>query len=121
MDQATRGEIILDLILSTEKNLVENLRVTSPIGRSDHVTVHSVQFELCLEFHGGREVNLSFDFRRADYMGISEELDGKDWNEEFNHESVNETWAKFVSCLFRFPHSRGKRNRSGWTTKLAGH
>ena len=85
VDQATRSENILDLVLSSERNLVENLRVTSPIGRSDHVTV---QFELCLEFHGGRGVNLGFDYRRADYMRILEKLDGKDWNEEFNHETV---------------------------------
>ena len=49
VDQATRGDNILDLVLSTERNLVEDLRVTAPIGRSDHVTV---QFELCLEFRG---------------------------------------------------------------------
>ena len=49
MDQATRGENLLDLVLSTERNLVEDLRVKSPIGRSDHVTV---QFELCFEFGG---------------------------------------------------------------------
>ena len=82
VDQATRGDNILDLVLSTKRNLVEDLRVTAPIGRSDHVTV---QFELCLEFRGGHEVNLGFDFRRAAYVRIAEELDGKDWN-EFKHE-----------------------------------
>ena len=77
----TRGENVLDLVLSTERNIVENLRVTSPIGRSDHVTV---QFELCLEFQGRQEVNLGFVYRRADYMKISEELEGKDWNESLD-------------------------------------
>ena len=59
----------------------------------------TVQLELCLEFHGGQEVNLGFDYRRADYMRISEELDGKDWNEEFNHETVNGMWIKFVDIF----------------------
>ena len=83
-------------MLSTERNLVGNLRVTSPIGRSDHVTV---QFELCLEFQGRQEVNLGFDHRRADYARISEELEGKDWNEEFSHETVNGMWIKFADIL----------------------
>ena len=96
VDQATRGDNILDLVLSTERNLVEDLRVTAPIGRSDHVTV---QFELCLEVRGGHEINFGFDYRRADYVRIAEELDGKDWNEEFNHESANGMWNKFVDIL----------------------
>ena len=96
VDQATRGENVLDLVLSTERNIVENLRVTSPIGRSDHVTV---QFELCLEFQDRQEVNLGFDYRRADYVKILEELEGKDWNEEFSHEIVNGMWIKFVDIL----------------------
>ena len=36
----------------------------------------TVQFELCLEFRGGQEVNLGFDYRRADYAKISEKLPG---------------------------------------------
>ena len=32
-------------------------------------------------------------------MRIAEELDGKDWNEEFNHESANGMWNKFVDIL----------------------
>ena len=56
---------------------MENLRITSLIGRSDHV---AVQFKLCLDFQGKQEVNLGFD-----YMKISKELEGKNWNEEFSH------------------------------------
>ena len=96
VDQATRGDNILDLVLSTERNLVENLRITAPIGKSDHVTV---QFTLCFDNQGKQELNLGFDYRRAEYMKISEELEGRDWNEEFDHETVNGMWKKFVDIL----------------------
>ena len=36
VDQATRGENILDLVVSTEPDMVEDLEVLCPIANSDH-------------------------------------------------------------------------------------
>ena len=48
--QATRGANILDLVVSSEEDLVEDLRIGSPIGGSDHASIGiHVEFELAEE------------------------------------------------------------------------
>ena len=39
VNRATRGETILDLVLSFERGLIDNSRIVSPIGKSDHANI----------------------------------------------------------------------------------
>ena len=71
VNRATRGENILDLVLSSERGLVDNLRIVSLIGRSDHATI---LFDLPLVVNNKEGVNKGFDYRRADYGKFSADL-----------------------------------------------
>jgi hypothetical protein len=39
VDKATRGDNVLDLVFSSEKNMIENLKVEEPFGTSDHCVI----------------------------------------------------------------------------------
>ena len=94
--QATRGSNILDLVVSSEEDLVEDLRIGSPIGGSDHA---SIEFMLNLDWQGKEEQNIGLDYRKADYASIVREMVEIDWNESFRGKEVNEMWLEFRSTV----------------------
>ena len=38
--EPTRGEYVLDIVLSSQKELVENVKMHEPLGNSDHNQIH---------------------------------------------------------------------------------
>ena len=79
--QATRGASIPDLVVSSEEDLVDDLRIGSPIGGSDHP---SIELRLNLSWRGKKD-----DYRKADYVSIVREMVENDWNERFRGKEVN--------------------------------
>ena len=69
--QATRGANILDLVINSEEDLVDDLRIGSPIGGSDHA---SIEFSLNLSWRVKEENNIGLDYRKADYVSIVKEM-----------------------------------------------
>ena len=40
MLEPTRGENVLDIVLSSQKELVDNVKIFEPLGNSDHNQIH---------------------------------------------------------------------------------
>ena len=40
MLEPTRGENVLDIVLSSQKELVDNVKIYEPLGNSDHNQIH---------------------------------------------------------------------------------
>ena len=40
MLEPTRGENVLDIVLSSQKILVDNMKIHEPLGNSDHNQIH---------------------------------------------------------------------------------
>ena len=40
MIEDTRGEQVLDIVLSSQKELVDNVKILEPLGNSDHNQIH---------------------------------------------------------------------------------
>ena len=40
--QATRGENVLDIVLSSQKECVDNVKICEPLGCSDHNKIHFI-------------------------------------------------------------------------------
>ena len=38
--EPTRGENVLDIVLSSQKELVDNVKIHEPLGNSDHNQIH---------------------------------------------------------------------------------
>ena len=111
MTQATRGTNILDLVISSEEDLVSKLRIRPAIGGSDH---SSIEFILNLELPGREQPNLGLDYRKADTIG--KELGEIDWNERFRVMDADEMWMEFVMVMEQLkdkyvPRFKGSRRR----------
>jgi hypothetical protein len=119
---ATRGENRLDLVFTSEPDMVEYVEVGAPVGRSDHnVLIWSVMCSVeAVERKG-----LGRNFFKGNYEEINRELLEVKWVDEFDSCGVNEMWNKLVEkvdgLIGKYVPMRGiNRKREGdkvWMNK----
>ena len=122
----TRGNNILDLVLTTSDDLVTNLIVNDEFSNSDHRTI---TFNLNFS---GKEPNASNekvpDFRRANFQKLREKLVRTDWNHFYSIGSINDQWSSFTNiyvkttqeCMpFRKRRTAKKVKPNWWTEEIA--
>jgi len=114
---------ILDLVLTNEPELINEVENLGKFATSDHSL-------LFWKINVGREETSSkvirFDYRKMDLSGIREELRSSNWDEEMKG-NVNESWALFKRRLLDLqqkyvPKARvqgGKRRKEVWLTHKA--
>ena len=76
----TRGNNILDLVLTNEPLCICNMDVTSPFGNSDHCQVEfATYFEHTIVSQSDNACRKVYDWDTADFNGMSEYLSSVDW------------------------------------------
>ena len=88
--EPTRGDNILDLVLTTEDDIVKHLSVGEELGGSDH---RSIRFDVQVpeaEIHTPETKKL--DFRRVNFADLREGVAAMVLEKE---ESVENTWKNF--------------------------
>ena len=87
----TRESNILDLVFSTEYDMIENLEVISPIANSDH---NSIEFTLKIssDLKKVSTLKLQYNYFKGNYKDMICDLKSKNWNEEFENKTVEEKW-----------------------------
>ena len=79
MEECTRGKNVLDLILTTEENMVENLAVGKPFGTSDHQVIRR-DFVACKENNSAESEPVKrHDYFKSDYDKIRDYAKHIDW------------------------------------------
>ena len=92
------GEItnLLDLVLSTDEGMIQNLTDHHPLGESDHMII---RFNVPL--HQSRKIDdLSdqYNIFKANYEGIREELKNRTWDEMLSS-TFEQDYDVFVDTL----------------------
>ena len=59
--EATRGENVLDLILSSQKEFVENVKICEPLGCSDH---NQIYFIIKVKAERNRKIRYRKEFQK---------------------------------------------------------
>lgn len=90
--EPTRGENILDLVLTSNENMVNNLVVSEPFGTSDH---NIVTFDTIYKTNTRVWKEKYYDYRKADFKGMRSFLNGTNWNNILESENVEDMWDKF--------------------------
>ena len=103
----TRGSAILDLILSTDPDLVSNVQIISSLGNSDH---NMITFTVHYEHVVSTNVRIVRDYHRGNYERIKAELQKIDWDHEFASD-LDTSWNKFKHILLHL-ESKYVRYRS---------
>ena len=81
VESGTRGDRILDLVFTSENEMVENLEVSCPVASSDH---NVLTFRLILETVLDESSFKYLNYHKGNYGKICDELEGIDWNNRFD-------------------------------------
>ena len=93
---------ILDLVLTNEEHMVNNITYSPGLGKSDHLTI-TFQFVCYTE-----TVETAFTKRnyfKGNYKKISSELEAVDWNQALERLSLSESWENLVDKLINLIES----------------
>ena len=125
----TRGEAILDLVLSTEQNLIRELEIRAPVANSDH---NSVCFKvLCKVSDLASDVvknNVRYAYHKTDIIKFKDALFKWNWKEKL----CNLSAVKMVDVFNDFMHdsmavcipamkAKNKRQFPRWMTHRVKH
>ena len=94
--EPTRDKNILDLVFSNDETPINDVKITCPIGRSDHNTI---QFDLELPNSPPNWKNQHPLFRKGKYRLFRRYLKTINWEHELNNRRTNEMWNKFKSIM----------------------
>ena len=82
----------LDLIISNEEEIVNDIRVESPLGRSDHAYI-TFTCDIGIEEKPQRKT--VYLFEKADYELMRQKLN-INWKEYLGEGSIEEKWRRFL-------------------------
>ena len=116
--EPTRAAIVLDIVLSSQKEFV----IQEPLGSSDHNELH---FNINIKSDTTKVKQYRRDFRRGNYEEIRKSLASIDWNDKMNNKTATECWNIFRGELDRAIDSyvpmkkQGKRSKKKHLSKEA--
>ena len=90
LTQPTRAARVLDIVLSSQKEFVDNVVIQEPLGSSDHNQLHfniNIKSEEKKSFKQRRR-----DFRKGNYREIRKSLALIDWNDTMKNKTATECW-----------------------------
>ena len=86
---------IIDLVITNEEQMVNDIKYCSPLGRSDH-SVLIFDFSCYVEVEN--KTHLKYYYQKGDYQEMSKDLD-LDWETLLPKENVNDQWTLFKDKL----------------------
>ena len=85
--EATRGETVLDIVLSSQKEFVDNVKICEPLGCSDHNQIH---FNIKVKGERNRKIRYRKKFHKGRYKDMREYLAKIDWNNTLKNKTAIE-------------------------------
>ena len=115
-----RGDNFLDLVISSDKNLVERVVVREHLGTSDH---NMIEFDLVAKKCIKDTHVQHFNFHKANYKLITEAAVSKHW-EEITLDSANDLWLSIKNYIVMIrnelvPRASKRKFECKWTTKAS--
>ncbi|XP_072169983.1 mycocerosic acid synthase-like polyketide synthase [Diadema setosum] len=115
----TRGDSILDLVLTSEPSMIEDLQVVDKLGSSDHRIIEfnmicSVQLEATC---------YTRNYNKSDYSAMRNRLNSIKWEEEFTGCNTQQAWTKLHdelnNLVEKYVPMKRKTNRTKakWMTR----
>ena len=87
--EPTRAARVLDIVLSSQKEFVDNLEIQEPLGSSDHNQLH---FNINIKSGKTKVKQCRGDFRKGNYKKIRKSLAHIDWDEKMKNKTATECW-----------------------------
>ena len=71
MQEPTRGDNVLDIVLSSQKELVDNVKIHEPLGNSDH---NQIRFEINVISESKHKKTYRRNFHKGNYNDMRKYL-----------------------------------------------
>ena len=125
VQEPTRHTALLDLILTNDESIVDDIKVEENLGVSDH---NIIRFNMNVVSSPKLPVNKEkiLDFRNGDFTKFQEMLNLIDWDEEFKDQNCFTMWKHFKQILINIqsvcfkdkPIRMGKRKPIWWNREI---
>ena len=110
MLEPTRGDNVLDIVLSSQNYLVDNFKIHKPLGNSDHI---QIQFDIKVKSESKYKKNRR-NFHKSKYKDMRKYLAKLDWNNMLRNRTVIECWNilkyEIESIIDQFVPLKNKEN-----------
>ena len=120
--EPTRATRVLYIVLSSQKELVDNVEIKEPLGSSDHNQMH---FNINIKSDKTKVKQFRRDFRKGNYEKIRKSLALIDWNDKMKNKTATECWnilrAELDSAIDSYVpmKKQGKRSKKKHLSKEA--
>ena len=120
VDEPTRGDNILDLVLTGNRDMVDTVTVEENFGTSDHRrTDINIRLPVPRINYEPRKIYL---YSKGDYTAFESEARKIDWETTIKGKNIEERWTKFKQeynklCDKYIPHKMikpGQRHKPAW-------
>ncbi len=85
--EPTRAARVLYIVLSSQKEFVDNIDIHEPLGSSDHNQLH---FNINIKSDKTKVKQCRRDFRKVNYMEIRKSLSHINWDEKMKNKTATE-------------------------------
>jgi len=118
VESSTREKNVLDLVFTSEENMIENLTVGEPFGTSDHQIIRWT-FVACKPNFDQTEKFKTLDYFKVDYNKIREEAKLINWDEIVTGKDVATDYIGFKLAMESMidkwvPFKKAKNGKCKW-------
>jgi hypothetical protein len=119
VEEPTRNNNFLDLVIASEENLVVNLKVLEPFCNSDH---QSISFSINSSIPVKTKSIPVFNYFRGDYEKIRENMRASGWDKIEWGVNVDQVWAKLKCKLLDYRDKfigvkKKNKSKCKWATR----
>ena len=111
--ELTRAARVLDIVLSSQKEFVDNVVIQEPLGCSDHKQLH---FNINIKSDKTKVKQHMRDFRKGNYKEIRKSLAIIDGNDKMKNKTATECWnilrGELDSAIDSYVPMKKQRKRS---------
>lgn len=91
---------LLDLILTNEENMVNNIAYNTGLGKSDHLSL-VFDFNCYIEVMKDVDSLQKYNFFKGDYEAVITTLQNKDWENELHGLDLSQSWSCFAEFIIK--------------------
>ena len=109
--EPTRGENVLDIVLSSQKEFVDNVKIFEPLGNSRHNQIH---FDINVKSESKNKKAYKRNFHKGNYKDMRKYSAKLDWNNMLINKTAIECWnilkKEIESIIDKFVPFQKKEN-----------
>ena len=111
MLEPKRGENVLDIVFSSQKELVYNAKIHEPLGKSDHNQIH---FNINVKSESKNKKTYRRNFHKGNSKDMIKYLEKLGWNNMVMNKTAIECWNiikyEIESIIDKFVPLKNKEN-----------